>query len=252
MKRLIYQVCVGPPDPLYDKCTRTVAAYCKRLGIAYIKQTEPVLKIRPNPATSGRSQNAVERLGYLPIFEKENALAHLGEFDQVAIIDSDIWIREEAPNIFEELEEGVDFMGVVERTAPITPQYDRKLKSYARGQYGRPDFPFMNMGLMLMNKSLRRFCPEPPREFLARPEFQAFVDGRGAYKWSTDQTLLNTWLTSDPDMVVKPLDWRWNALYGALVPGSIEQAHFVHFFLKNHLDSQDPDKLLQTQGRKRV
>ena len=44
-------------------------------------------------ARTGRSKEAVERLGYMPIYEKENAFTHLGEFEQIAIIDSDIYIR---------------------------------------------------------------------------------------------------------------------------------------------------------------
>jgi hypothetical protein len=250
--RLIYQVYVGDPVPLYDKCVATVERYCKRHGIKHVVQREPILKIRPNPETNGRSVNAVERLGYLPIFEKENALEFLGDqYDQVAIIDSDVWIQPKAPNIFDELDDETDFMGVVERSAPITAAYARKLLSYAHGQYSDPKFPFMNMGVMLMNKGLRAHCPESPREFLARPDFQPFVDGRGSYKWSTDQTLLNHWLSSCGARV-KPLDWRWNTLYGAVIQGSLEQAHFIHFFLKDHLTSQDPSVLLKSAGRPRV
>jgi len=252
MKRLIYQVYVGKEVPLYDKCTATVAEYCRRHSIDYKVQREPILRIRPNPETNGRSRNAVERLGYLPIFEKENALALLGEeYDQVAIVDSDIWIRDNAPNVFEHLPIDADFGGVVERHLPITRQYARKLDGYSQAQYGDPQFPFMNMGLMVMNASLRQYCPESPAEFLARPEFQKFVDGRGAYKWSTDQTLLNTWIRSCGANVFE-MNWHWNALYGALEDGAIDKAHFVHFFLKDHLRSQDPEELLTIKGRPRV
>jgi len=195
---------------------------------------------------------AVDRLGYLPIFEKENALSYLGTtHDRVAIIDSDVWIRDGAPDIFDQLGDDIDFMGVIEHAAPITTTYARKLLAYAQSQYHDPRFPFMNMGVMLLNKGLRRYCPESPGEFLARTDFKPFVDGQGSYRWSTDQTLLNHWLSSCGARV-KPLDWRWNALYGVLHPGSVEQAHFVHFFLSTHLTSQDPITLMATQGRPRV
>lgn len=252
-EQLIYQVYVGKRNLLYDKCTATVKAYCERHDIDYIQQVEPTLRITPDPLTNGRSPQATDRLGYLPIFEKENALELLGaEYDQVAVIDADIWIRDTAPNIFDEIAGGgVDFAGVVERDAPIKPTYATKLQGYARGQYGNPNFPFMNMGVMLMNQSLREFCPESPEEFIRRSEFKAFVDGSGNYKWSTDQTLLNTWLHKSHARV-KFMDWRWNALYGALQPGKVDEAYFVHFFLKDHLTSNDPEILLKSAGRPRV
>jgi hypothetical protein len=40
--------------------------------------------------------------GYLPIYEKENAFDYLDDYDQIAIIDADIYIRPDAPNIFED------------------------------------------------------------------------------------------------------------------------------------------------------
>ena len=71
MKRLIYQVKVGPNPPVYyDTCIRSAAEYCTKYGIDHVVQTEPILKIRP--VNSHRSEQAVERLGYLPIYEKEN------------------------------------------------------------------------------------------------------------------------------------------------------------------------------------
>ena len=55
--------------------------------------------------------------------------------------------------------------------------------------------PFMNMGIMLMNKSFAKYLEgQTPREFLERREFKMFIDGMGAWKWSTDQTLLNYWI----------------------------------------------------------
>jgi hypothetical protein len=89
-----------------------------------------------------------------------------------------------------------------------------------------------------VNRRLLHFLDgQSPAEFLARPEFKQFVDGVGQWKWSTDQTLLNWWLRGCGARV-QPLNWRWNALYGALEPGSVEHAHFVHFFLRQWL----PDK----------
>ena len=59
----------------------------------------------------------------------------------------------------------------------------------------------------------------------------------GLWKWSTDQTLLNTWIKEE-NMKVKHLDWRWNGLYKGIPDDKVKQAHFVHFFLKDHLPNK--------------
>ena len=73
MKRMIYQVAVGAQSKLYLHCIESVKQYCAKYGIEHIVQNEPILKIRPDMAVTGRSKEAVERLGYMPIYEKENA-----------------------------------------------------------------------------------------------------------------------------------------------------------------------------------
>ena len=100
MKRLIYQVSVGKPSKLYEHCIESVAEYCKKHDIEHYVLTKPKLRINPNPFTSNRSDGA-SRLGYLPIYEKENAFDLLPKYDQIAIVDSDIYIRPDSPSIFE-------------------------------------------------------------------------------------------------------------------------------------------------------
>jgi hypothetical protein len=243
MKRLIYQVYVGKKSALYDHCTTSVKEYCKRHGIDYVVQTTPILFIRPDPFMTGRSKEATDRLGYLPIFEKENAFTYLKTYDQVAIIDSDIYIRPDAPNIFDGIRDDVDFAGVVEREMPITGQYANKIANYSKMQYSsirNVDWKwndlggeFINMGVMVMNKSLLKYLNnETPKQFLSRPRFKPFVDGQGNWKWSTDQTLLNTWIKEEK-MNVQHLDWRFNGLFTANT--KIQECYFVHFFLKDKL-----------------
>jgi hypothetical protein len=70
------------------------------------------------------------------------------------------------------------------------------------------------------------------REFLNRYEFKRFVDGQGAWKWSTDQTLLNWWLKKE-QIDVQHIDWTWNGLFSA--NEKITECNFVHFFLKDKL-----------------
>lgn len=241
---LIYQVYVGNSNPLYDICCKSVNEYAKRINAEHIIQREPILKIRPK--NSQRSIEAVERLGYLPIYEKENAFDLLQAFDNILILDSDIFVKPTAPNIFNEIG-NYSFAGVVEREMPITKKYASKIKKYSNGQYGplkdEADFlwndlgaEFFNMGLMLCNQTLRTYLNnETAQEFITRKEFERFVNGEGAWKWSTDQTLLNYWLKKYK-INSKHLNWKWNALYRGIEDHKLKEAYFVHFFLSTYID----------------
>ena len=248
MKRLIYQVYVGKPSRLYDHCIQSVVDYCGRHDINHIVQRTPILKIKPDVFSTNRSKESYEKHGgFLPIYEKENAFEAFTLYDQVAIVDADIWIRDGAPNIFDDLDEEYDFGGVPERDMPITTQYQQKIINYSRMQYetlhgkvadfkpNKLGYEFMNMGLMVMNRKIHKYLRgDTAREFITRPEFKDFVDGKGAWKWSTDQTLLNTWIRKEK-MNIKRLDWKWNALYKGVRDDKIKEAYFVHFFLKDLL-----------------
>jgi hypothetical protein len=243
MTNLIYQVAVGPQNPLYEFCIASVARYCQHFGITHRVQREPILKIRPD--NSHRSSQAVERLGYLPIYEKENAFDLFDQYYDICIVDSDIYIADYAPNIFNELGE-FEFAGVAERDMPLIERHKKKIKKYSEGQYGslrdQADFKwnalgaeFYNMGLMLCSNQLKNYLNgETAYEFLTRPEFKRFVDGEGQWRWSTDQTLLNYWIKRYK-IKTKNLDWRWNALYRGIEDQYLSQAYFIHFFLADHI-----------------
>lgn len=242
MKRLIYQVAVGDQCNLYKWCIDSAKRYCDKYGIDHVVQTEPILKILPDPQTTNRSQNAI-RMGYLPIYEKENAFNYFDEYDQIAIVDSDIYLREDAPNIFDEVNEDTDFAGVIEREMPLTLEYTRKIIAYSQGQYHNLEtdhtpnqfgYEFYNMGLMVMNKSIQKYINGTPEEFIRRPEFKKFVDGLGSWKWSTDQTLLNYWVRKS-GMKQQHLSWKWNALFKGIKDDWLPKAEFIHFFLRDHL-----------------
>ena len=249
MKKLIYQVYTGKKSKLYDHCTASVKAYAKRIGADYELQRNPILRIKPDVFMTNRSNESYEKHGgYLPIFEKENALAFLKTNDQVAIIDADVWVRDTAPDIFDDLGTEAEFGGVMERDMPLTSNYVGKIANYSRMQYGmnpiRELFDWenkgganlMNMGIMVMNQSFNRHLNnETPMQFLRRPRFKPFIDGVGAWKWSTDQTLLNVFMKEER-VKVKELSWRWNGLYSANT--RISECHFVHFFLKDKLPAQ--------------
>jgi len=250
MKKLIYQVSlidplVGKPSKLYQWCIDSVKAYCEKYDIEHVVQTEPILKIGPlDWSKSNRSADCKKR-GYMPIYEKENAFNYLDDYDQVAVVDADIYIKDSAPNIFDEYTS--DFAGVIERDMPITPQYLKKIIGYSYHQYhplSDVDFKpnergheFFNMGLMLMSSSIKKHIGGTPEEFIRRPEYKKLVDGQGHWKWSTDQTLLNHWVRKS-GMSLQRLSWKWNALFTAIDNDTIKEANFVHFFLKDKLPNR--------------
>lgn len=249
-KRLIYQVNISirGTSKLYDHCIESVRKYCEKYGIDHIVQTEPILNISPDMKRTNRNKNGLlkESNNILVIFEKENAFNYFQEYDQIAIIDADILIKETAPNIFEELTEEYDFGGVLERDLPLARPHRNKIRSYSREMFrplnGKCDWDwnedgaaFMNMGMMVMNKSIAKyFNDQTPEEFIRREEFRDFVDGVGLYKWSTDQVLLNYWIKKEK-IRTKYMNWKWNALYTAVTDNKIKEAFFVHFFLKDKL-----------------
>ena len=249
MKRMIYQVAVGKQSNLYQHCIQSVKDYCKKYDITHIVQNEPILKIRPDLERTGRSKEAVERLGYLPIYEKENAFTHLKNYDQVGIVDSDIYIRTTAPNIFDTLTNEFAFGAVAERELPCAKKYKNKIRKYSKAafeqltdvdwKWNALGAEFYNMGLMIMNTE--KFMPflknQTPKEFISRPEFKDFVDGVGYKKWSTDQMLLNWWVKKE-SIPTKNLDWRFNALYKGIDDTRLPEAYFIHFFLKDLLPNK--------------
>lgn len=248
MKRIIYQVAVGPRSKLYEHCIASVASYCKEHDIEHVVQRQPILRIKPDVFATGRSKESYEKHGgFLPIFEKENAFPYLNTHDQVAIIDSDIWIRPGSPNIFNQmLDANYSFGGVVEREMPCTFQYRQKIKNYSHMQYSNlkkvnwkwdsmSGAEFFNMGMMVLNKTINQYIRgKSPREFLMQPKYKDFVDGIGNWKWSTDQTLLNYWLKEEK-MDCRHLEYKWNALFTGIEMDMIKDAYFVHFFLKDKL-----------------
>ena len=227
-------------------CTASVKAYAERIGADYIVQRHPILMIKPDIFQTNRSNESYGKYGgFLPIYEKENAFAYFKSYDKIALIDGDIYIREDAPNVFDEIDDTYDFAGVVEREMPLSQKYIQKITNYSRMQYGtiknvdwkwnKHGAEFFNMGMMLMNKSMGKYLNgETPAQFLRRPRFKPFIDGLGAWKWSTDQTLLNTWIKEEK-MRTKNLEWKWNGLYNAVPNEKLHEAHFIHFFHKTVL-----------------
>lgn len=243
MKTMIYQVAVGKVPAYYETCIKSVARYCDKYDIDHIVQREPILNIRP--LNNQRKGRAAMSLNYLPIYEKENAFNYLDDYDMIAIVDADIYIR--APkSIFDEVQDDVAFAGVRECDMPITPKYRKKIEGFSRAQYEKfphiikydtPNYgvPFYNMGMMVITQRLREYLNgDTPEQFIRRKEFEGFVNGVGHWQWSTDQTLLNYWVKTS-NMPTQNLHWKWNALYKAVRDEEIHKAFFVHFFLSANL-----------------
>ena len=251
MKTLIYQVYTGKRSQLYDWCTASVKEYAERIGADYIVQRTPILMIKPDVFQTNRSKESYEKYGgFLPIYEKENAFTYLKSYDQVAIIDADVYVRSTVTeSIFDVVSPDSDFAGALERDMPLTPQYERKVANYSRMQYGMSPInklfdwkdpkglgaDFYNMGVMVLNKSIAKYLNgETPLQFLRRPRFKPFIDGMGAWKWSTDQTLLNVWIKEE-QMKVTNLPFIWNGLFTGIEDNKLKECNFVHFFLKDKL-----------------
>ena len=253
---LIYQVYLGKKNKLYDFCTQSAKNYAAKYGIGYICQEKPILKIIPK--NSNRSKESVSRLGYLPIFEKENAFDLLKTYSKVVIVDADIYIKENSPNIFNFFK--TEFAGVIERDLPITQKHKQKLFSYSKAQYSTlknvdwkwnsSGAEFYNMGLMLLDNNILKYLNgKTAKEFIEQDEFQDFIDGKGNWKWSTDQTLLNYWIKKEK-IVTENLSWKWNCLYSAVDNKYLKDAYFIHFFLRDLLPERGENiqKLKQDLG----
>ena len=250
MDRMIFQVAVGEQSKLYEHCIQSVKNYCEKHDITHHILHTPKLWIKPDPFNSGRSEESHSRVGCLPIYEKENAFQFVDDYDQIGIIDADIYIRPDAPNIFDEFSDDAAFGAVVERDMPIEDWYEKKIVNYSYMQYERlhdfgginfdPNelgYEFCNMGMILLN--CEKFKPylqgQTPKEFLMRSEFKDFVDGVGTWKWSTDQTLLNFFIKKYR-VPLQKMHWKWNGLFTA--NNKIDECHFIHFFLKDKLPTK--------------
>ncbi len=255
---MIYQVAVGNTPAYYETCIDSVARYCKKFDIHHIVQRKPHLNIKP--LNNQRQGRASMKMDYLPIFEKENAFGYVQHiqhsgFMKACIIDADIYIRDNAPNIFDEFGVDVAFAGVRECDMPLTAKYRKKIQGFSTKQYEMfPEImkehtkengvPFYNMGMMCINVTTPRYygtktlngvlMTNNPTEFIRRKDFEGFVNGEGHWKWSTDQTLLNYWVKTS-GMPVKNLDWRWNALVKAVQDDRLEEAYFLHFVLAENM-----------------
>ena len=242
---LIYQVYLGEEKKLYNHCTESVKRYAETIGADYKILTSPKLRITPNIFRTDRRDKTGgwKKLGYMPIFEKENVFEYFKDYEKCCVIDSDIWIRPGSPNIFNEIDDET-VASVYECDLPMNEAYAQKIKGYSTSIWSNYDYDwewnprtggaFFNSGVMLYNskKMLQALNGMSPRQFLEQSILADFVDGVGPLKWQSDQMTLNYWFKVK-GIDVKKLDWKWNALYTAVL--DIKEAFFVHFFLKDKL-----------------
>mgnify|MGYP004452098163 CR=1 FL=1 len=254
MKKLIYQVYLGDRSKLYDHCTNSAYEYSKRIGADYKILNVPKLRIKPNVFRTERTGKCGgwSKLGYMPIFEKENVFDYFKDYDKCCVIDSDIYIRKSAPNIFDEINDSDTVASVYESDLPFTKEYGLKIKHYSHNMLDKYNYnwetsnvfgkAFFNSGVMLYNsnKMLESLDGMNAKRFLEQPMLQDFIDGVGFLKWQTDQITLNYWFKAK-GINVKKLDWKWNGMYKAIADNRISEAHFVHFFLRDKLPNQGND-----------
>jgi len=246
MKRLIYQVYIGKRSNLYDFCTESVRQYANDIGADYICQSRPILRITPDPFNTDRTgkTGGWKKLGYMPIFEKENIFNHFPHYDQCCVIDADIYIKENTPSIFEQLHGTV--ASVYEGDLPINKKYRDKITQYANmmlkplsdveWEWGENGGMFFNSGVMLYDSKAMMdvIKHKSPKQILDSYYLKDLVDGKGPFKWQSDQITLNYFFKKE-SIEVQKLDWRWNALYTALEGDKHKESHFLHFFLRDLL-----------------
>ena len=254
---LIYQVYLGEEKKLYNHCTESVKRYAETIGADYKILTFPKLRITPNIFRTDRRDKTGgwKKLGYMAIFEKENVFDYFKDYDKCCVIDSDIWIRPGSPNIFNEIDDET-VASVYECDLPMNEAYAQKIKGYSTSIWSNYDYDwewnprtggaFFNSGVMLYNskKMLQALNGMSPRQFLEQSMLADFVDGVGPLKWQSDQMTLNYWFKAK-GINVKKLNWKWNALYTAVL--DIKEAFFVHFFLKDKLPNggENVDELME-------
>lgn len=254
MKNLIYQVYTGNKFKLYNHCTDSVKRYAERIGADYIIQTIPELRIAPNPFMNERDGKAGgwKKHGYLPIFEKENVFNYFNKYDKCCVIDADIFIKNSAPDIFDNISPYDTVGSVYECDLPITNTYANKIYGYSMvlDKYNENEnlaweikpntgYEFFNSGVMLYDSKNMKKCLNgmTPKQFLNQIELEDFINGRGQLKFQTDQLTLNYWFKRNK-IKVRHLDWKWNCLYGAVEKKAVDESYFVHFFLKDYLPEQ--------------
>ncbi|GAB5406580.1 MAG: hypothetical protein Aurels2KO_48110 [Aureliella sp.] len=236
----IFQVAIGQTfREKYQDCLESVRSYADRIGAHYVRACAATLRVTPKQGL--RDDRMLKKLGYLPIYEKLMGIELLKTYSNVAIIDGDVFVKPDAPCIFDHQPTGTPFCGVIEQTLPLCPAERIRIREYSLAQYiplvsshwtrsEMDGIHFYNMGVMLLNSSLLAGIEwTNPRQFISRPNFEPFVEGIGEWKHSSDQTLLNYWIRRQSVKHAR-LDWRWNALVGAIPQHRLAEAYFLHFF----------------------
>ena len=138
---LIYQVYLGEEKKLYNHCTESVKRYAEIIGADYKILTSPELRITPNIFRTDRRDKTGgwKKLGYMPIFEKENVFEYFKDYEKCCVIDSDIWIRPGSPNIFNEIDDET-VASVYECDLPMNEAYAQKIKGYSTSIWSNYDY----------------------------------------------------------------------------------------------------------------
>ena len=85
---------------------------------------------------TGRSKEAVERLGYMPTsLRKRKCLEYFDRYDQIAIVDSDIHIKSHVPTFSRFTHQSMILVALLKENYPIKSKYKNKITKYSRSAF---------------------------------------------------------------------------------------------------------------------
>lgn len=277
MRYLIFQVIVGDYNSFFEFCAESVNRYCKKYNIDHVIQRTPILKITPhnisteepiviknNSLNFTRLQN-IEKLGYWPEFERFNGLSFYDRYENICILDADIFIKESAPNIFEDFNDDAAFVYTLDQ--PWISENNIKnisrsfFKDYHR-VYKTAKIPFQNKfnvncydifnnSLMLFNSNFlkKQLNNRAIIEWLKENNYKLFVGNlqQNFRQAGIGTDIFTNYFTFNIDININRLDWKWNLEYNDFCDKpSLEQSYFIHFIgHKNFLNKNLIKVLLQ-------
>jgi hypothetical protein len=272
MKNLIYQVVVGGENKLYEYFVQKVNVYCKKHGIDHYVQRTPLLNLQMNKNESylwTNKQNSLNtsriksflNLGYLAIFEKLNGLINYDNYDNVCILDADIYVKETSPNIFEEFDNNkfdCAFVYTLEQPWINKNNIKNVARSFYRDYYtvnkelktnipiikifDSPCFDIFNNSFMLFSSNFLRkqFENISIIDFLEKNQYKYFVGDLSkpvTQAGVSSDIFCNFWIMNN-NFSIQRLHWKWDLEFNFdLEKQTLDEANFIHFINhKNFID----------------
>jgi len=247
MKNLIYQCVFEKNYPALEYFTNSVKDYCRKYNIDYFCQKTPQLYISSEERTPSEKYSSlktekqfqkkrdffkklkmIDEFGFWPEFEKFNIFS-IKNYDNICFIDSHIFIKNHAPNIFDLLE---DF------EIGLTYEFDQphitkeNIKKYSISSFqdfyhlkDEVSFPVKKIHecnvidvvdddiLLINNNFLEKYFKNINiNDWLNQEDFERFIHHtKDAYLHNGfgSKALLNYWIWKS-NINVKKIDYSWN------------------------------------------